>query len=473
MNNEKSSNDILDVNLNVEFNEDERKVRTYATESETHDQWYDDKHCLVSDEDEGWGELDQMNDLDYFTDDTSFDIYSSVTHDEAHSHGSSKITPYNFGFDNSKFPEKNTNSASNSELANTEKILATVVWDLEKSKNDVTEKNKELSKLKADMEKLRSIMSEQKNSNAYDIYLHNIATNSKVLYDGKGGVTLTDVSPRILPMTKSGKKYTCDYKIPESARVSYNIADSNTINIKKFNTTTKKNNNLLSYLMEHRHTSPSEMVVFWFKITAPIYVIRQVVRHRTASINEESARYTKLNRGFHVSPLRIKDKLNKQGSREIEDKDKKLHKNNIALHKKNIELCDQILRNYNSLYDAGAAGEVIRATLPMGMMSTFVWKMDLHNLLHFIKLRSDIHAQKEIRDLSDAILKIITPYVPASIDAFENFVRQSITFSRDELKLMSGSFDNDGIVKQLENNDEFKKLSKRKQTVLLEKLQKM
>jgi len=492
INNEKSSNNILDINLNVETNDnweedkeianiaysDEKEIKTYSST----DQWYDDKRYLVSEEGEGWGELDQTDDFDYFTEDASFNEYYSVT-DNIYNRGSnlnaggntqsigSKITPYNFGFDNDNYSKKIP--TTNSELQNTEKILATVVCDLEKSKNNVIKKNKELLKLKADMEKLRSIMSEQKDSNTYDIYLHNSATNSKILYDGKGKITLTDVSPRILPMTKSGKKYTCDYKIPESARVSYNMADSNTINVKKFNTTTKKNNNLLSYLMENKHTSPSEMVVFWFKITAPIYVIRQVVRHRTASINEESARYTKLTGGFHTSPLRVNDKLNKQGSREIEDKDKESHKNNIALHKKNIELCDQILSNYNSLYDAGAAGEVIRATLPMGMMSTFVWKMDLHNLLHFIKLRSDIHAQKEIRELSDAMLEIITPYVPASIDAFENFVRQSVTFSRDELKLISGSFNIDNAVKQLENDDEFKKLSKRKQTVLLEKLQKM
>lgn len=206
--------------------------------------------------------------------------------------------------------------------------------------------------------------------------------------------------------------------IAQAARVSY----------QQGTTTTRANVELIDYLMRHQHTSPFEMVEFVFEIKAPIFIARQWFRHRTASVNEMSGRYSIMPSDFYVpTKLRAQDPNNKQGSIEASN-------NNDYVIEQMHKTMQNAFEIYNYSLTTGVAREQARIMLPLSTYTKFVWKQDLKNLLHFIKLRRDPHAQQEIRVYAEAIEGFIKEVVPATYNSWLNHQAESITFSRDEWK---------------------------------------
>ena len=171
---------------------------------------------------------------------------------------------------------------------------------------------------------------------------------------------------------------------------------------------------LLHYLIENRHTSPLEHVVFTFSIHCPLFVRGQWHRHRTWSYNEISRRYTEIDMEFYTPEhLRRQAESNRQASfadPEFED---------TALRELIREQNMQSLALYNKLLDGGVCREQARGVLPQTMMVTFWGTVDLSNLLHFLQLRDSEHAQYEIREYAVAIRQLIAPIVPNVMAYYE------------------------------------------------------
>ena len=182
---------------------------------------------------------------------------------------------------------------------------------------------------------------------------------------------------------------------------------------------------LIRYLMRHKHTSPFEMVEFKFHVRVPIFVARQWLRHRTASVNEISGRYSVLPSEFYVpEEYHAQSATNHQGSGD-------------ALGVGGAEQkasCDQAFDVYETLIEQGVSREEARIHLPLGTMTEFIWKQNLHNLLHFLRLRMDSHAQPEIQDPARQIWKLIEPIVPLTCEAFKDFVLDAVVLSGPELR---------------------------------------
>ena len=216
-----------------------------------------------------------------------------------------------------------------------------------------------------------------------------------------------------------------DAAIVEAARVSYQTGTK----------ATRTDRALIRYLMRHKHTSPLEMCEVKLHIRAPIFVLRQWLRHRTARVNEESGRYSEIREMFFspaLGDLAPQSLDNKQG-REGE----------FPLHKQKairnvIEANNEYsYASYKALLAEDLARELARITLPLTTYSSLYWKIDLHNLLHFLTLRTDSHAQKEIRDYADAILDIIRPLFPYAVEAWEDYQQQAKMLSRMDLDLLA------------------------------------
>ncbi len=209
-----------------------------------------------------------------------------------------------------------------------------------------------------------------------------------------------------------------DSSIVQAARVSYGKGT------KKIN----QDKNLISYLLSHRHSTPFEMNEIKFHIKLPIFVARQWIRHRTANVNEYSARYSVLDNEFYIPNLRElkpQSKSNNQGrSGELNDNEKKNYRKIITENSKsNFE-------NYNTLLNVDADGdfldknnkglarELSRVVLPLNSYTQWYWKIDLHNLMHFLALRFDDHAQYEIRVYAEKMMDILKKWVPLTYEAF-------------------------------------------------------
>ena len=171
---------------------------------------------------------------------------------------------------------------------------------------------------------------------------------------------------------------------------------------------------LLEYLIEHRHTSPLEHIVFTFSIHCPLFVRGQWHRHRTWSYNEISRRYTEIDMEFYTpQQLRRQAESNRQASVADPDFDSSALVAEIDAHNKNC------MALYEKLLQSGVCREQARSVLPQNMMVTFWGTVDLSNLLHFLELRDSEHAQWEIREYAIAIKKLITPYIPNVAAYFE------------------------------------------------------
>lgn len=231
-----------------------------------------------------------------------------------------------------------------------------------------------------------------------------------------GLVALVDVMPRLVP---SGK--TADFAIVQAARVSYGQGT------KQVN----EDKGLIRYLARHRHTTPFEMVEFKFHHVMPIFVARQWIRHRTANVNEYSARYSVVRDRFYhpsINNVRKQSTINRQGGDEPIDE---------ATAK---EFCDYLDRveshyaDYQKLMDKGVARELARIGLPVNVYTEWYWKIDLHNLFHFLSLRMDAHAQQEIRDYANAMFALIRPIVPIAAEAFLDYQLGSMHLTRLEIE---------------------------------------
>ena len=215
-----------------------------------------------------------------------------------------------------------------------------------------------------------------------------------------------------------------DDAIVQAARVSYGQGTSKV----------SQDRGLIRYLMRHRHTTPFEMVEFKFHCKMPIFVARQWVRHRTANINEYSLRYSEARDEFYYPDLKhiqFQSTLNKQGRRgdvpeDLKKKVKKYFK----------EISEKSFLMYSELNEAGIARELARAILPVNLYTEWYWKNDLHNLLHFIGLRSDDHAQYEIRVYSNAMGESVKAVAPFAWEAYQDYVVKGMRFSRVEQSLL-------------------------------------
>jgi thymidylate synthase (FAD) len=152
------------------------------------------------------------------------------------------------------------------------------------------------------------------------------------------------------------------------------------------------------------------MVEFKFHIKMPIYIARQHLRHRTASVNELSARYSVVPREYYEpGTFRGQAVVNRQGSEGVVDV------------KDRVELPERAFNVYDDLLEQGVCREQARGVLPQSTYTEFYWKINLHNLMHYLQLRLDEHAQKEIRDYAEAIYALVEPLVPITMEAFRDF----------------------------------------------------
>lgn len=216
-----------------------------------------------------------------------------------------------------------------------------------------------------------------------------------------------------------------DSSIVQAARVSYG----------KGTKTKRADRELIRYLMRHRHTSPFEMVEFKFHVKLPIFVARQWIRHRTANVNEYSGRYSEMKDEFYVPELeqiRPQSTSNRQG-RSDNPIDKEVAKKVQNIFEKAHA---SLYSEYKWLISIDLARELARINLPLSTYTEWYWKIDLHNLLHFLKLRLDTIAQYEIRVYAEKIIELIEPIVPITIEAFRDYSLNAINFSAQELAVL-------------------------------------
>lgn len=230
-----------------------------------------------------------------------------------------------------------------------------------------------------------------------------------------------------------------DARIVQSARVSYGDGTRSV----------REDGALIDYLLRHAHTSPFEQVVMTFHLKMPIFVARQWMRHRTARANEISGRYSVLPGEFYLpdpEQLRPQSRRNKQG-RADETVPEELRTRVLELLRTSQE---RSYGEYEDILDDGLARELARIHLPLSLYTEMYWQIDLHNLMHFLRLRMDGHAQYEIRAYGEALARCARAVAPLAYDAFEEHVLHGRRFSRSELDLMLGALDEDRLRAALE-----------------------
>ncbi|RMD77379.1 FAD-dependent thymidylate synthase [Candidatus Dojkabacteria bacterium] len=240
-----------------------------------------------------------------------------------------------------------------------------------------------------------------------------------------------------------------DESIVQAARVSYGKGT------KKIS----QDRGLIRYLIRHRHTTPFEMCEIKFHIKLPIFVARQWIRHRTANVNEYSARYSILDKEFYLpETLESQSKVNNQGrGSRVDQKIEKQYLQLIRDH--SISSYEKYLKLLNSNEDGGIideskegiAREIARMVLPVNFFTQWYWKIDLHNLLHFLSLRVDQHAQYEIRVYAEKILEIVKLWVPITYEAFEDYRLKGIFISKQEKQLLDKMIKGQKVTKEDSN----------------------
>lgn len=221
-----------------------------------------------------------------------------------------------------------------------------------------------------------------------------------------------------------------DEAIVQAARVSYGSGTKSY----------REDRGLIRYLMRNKHTSPFEMVEFKFHVKLPIFVARQWIRHRTANVNELSGRYSQMTDEFYLpdlSQIRHQSDNNKQGRSDIHLDEETADNVLLRMHQSHRQSYDE----YQSYLQDDLARELARINLPLSTYTEWYWKIDLHNLFHFLKLRLDAHAQYEIRVYAEAIASILRGIVPIAYEAFEDFNLYSKSFSRIELEFLKSAID--------------------------------
>jgi len=213
-----------------------------------------------------------------------------------------------------------------------------------------------------------------------------------------------------------------DSRIVQTARVSYGEGTK----------TIRQDAGLIDYLLRHEHTSPFEHVIFELHCKMPIFVARQWIRHRTARLNEISGRYSVMKDEFYLPPrsqISLQSTDNKQG-RNPEAVPSELQDKVLELLKKDQSAS---YANYTDILNDGIARELARINLPLSMYTEWYWQMDLKNMLHFLKLRMDSHAQWEIQEYARAVSKIVKAVCPLAYESFERHILRGAKFSSDEI----------------------------------------
>ena len=231
---------------------------------------------------------------------------------------------------------------------------------------------------------------------------------------------LEEILYEALPVLDHGFVRVVDYMgndeaIVQAARVSYGRGTKSVRN----------DAGLIGYLMRHRHSTPFEMCEIKYHVKLPVFVARQWIRHRTANVNEYSARYSILDREFYIpapAQLAAQSSANRQG------------RGDVLEGQEAAWVLETLKRDAQTAYDdyeamlnegenadperSGLARELARMNLPVNIYTQWYWKADLHNLFHFLSLRADPHAQYEIRVYADAMLETVKRWVPLAYDAF-------------------------------------------------------
>jgi thymidylate synthase (FAD) len=212
-----------------------------------------------------------------------------------------------------------------------------------------------------------------------------------------------------------------DSAIVQAARVSYGAGTKHVQN----------DEGLIRYLMRHWHSTPFEMCEIKLHVKLPVFVARQWIRHRTANVNEYSARYSILDREFYIpepSQLAAQSVVNNQGRGEVlsgEESARVLE----MLKSDAARSYDHYTEMLSQDGQQGLARELARMNLPMNIYTQWYWKVDLHNLFHFLRLRADSHAQYEIRVYADIIAQITKDWLPLAFAAFEDYRMGGVTLS--------------------------------------------
>jgi thymidylate synthase (FAD) len=256
-----------------------------------------------------------------------------------------------------------------------------------------------------------------------------------------------------------------DSAVVQAARVSYG----------KGTKQVSQDRGLIHYLMRHRHTTPFEMCEIKLHVKLPIFVARQWIRHRTASINEYSARYSILSKEFYLpdaNHIAAQSQTNKQG-REEGAIDQVRAEQILDILRNDAERCYD---NYRILLNedeegkiidesqAGVARELARMNLNLNYYTEWYWKTNLHNLMHFLSLRADPHAQYEIRVYADLLVDILQKWVPITFEAFEEYRLKGTSFSGNALNFIKS------LIAGKEMNMEESGMSKREWEEVRQKL---
>jgi thymidylate synthase (FAD) len=223
-----------------------------------------------------------------------------------------------------------------------------------------------------------------------------------------------------------------DDSIERAARVSYGYGTRKS----------SQTRGLIRYLRRHRHTTPSEMVELKFHCAMPMFVARQWIRHRTANVNEYSGRYSLMPLLFYTpSPgdFALQSPENNQG-RSDQAADEALYRDAVARWER---LRGEAARMYGWLVGEDVAREIARIDLPLSTYTQWYWKIDLHNLMHFLTLRADPHAQYEIRVFAEAMAGMVKRVAPLSYEAWIDYDLGGVHLSRGELAALRGLLDAD------------------------------
>ena len=219
-----------------------------------------------------------------------------------------------------------------------------------------------------------------------------------------------------------------DESVEEAARVSYGGGTRKVSDTR----------NLIRYLVRHHHTSPLEMCEVKFHIKLPIFVMRQLVRHRTASLNEYSGRYSEMVDEFYIPEedyIQKQDTTNKQGSSgDFSSQEARIIAGTIE--DGNAQAYDRYMKLLDPVGQDGLSRETSRIILPVSNYTECYWKIDLKNFMGFLKLRCDNHAQKEIQDFANAMRKLAEPHFPILFEAWNDYIWKAQTFSIMEQNLM-------------------------------------
>ena len=236
-----------------------------------------------------------------------------------------------------------------------------------------------------------------------------------------------------------------DAAIVQAARVSYGAGTKHVQN----------DEGLIRYLMRHWHSTPFEMCEVKLHVKLPVFVARQWIRHRTASVNEYSARYSILDREFYIpepSQLAAQSTVNNQGRGEVLQGDEAARVLDLLKSDANraYDHYEAMLSttDHNGDGQQGLARELARMNLPANIYTQWYWKVDLHNLFHFLRLRADPHAQYEIRVYAEAIAACVKDWVPLAYGAFEDYRMGGVTLSAKAIAVVKRRFAGETVTQE-------------------------